>query len=575
MVIKTMNKMMKRYFQLKRPAIRFLGALLFIIGSLPTAASAAQAVATVSKNIVGVNEVFQLVVSVDANINTNSLDLSPLATYFTYGRPSVSSINSFNNGVVSRNTEWKVAIATKAIGEFTIPSFRIGSSTTEPITITSLKSSNASPAAKSTEPDIKVDAEIDKRQLYVGESLRYRVQIRIGEQMDQAALVAPLGDGLDIVQDGDDRQAETVLNGRRYIVITRYYQISATKAGTITLEGAQFKGSVVKGSRGFGSTLSVPVDKKTKDITLNIKGKPDDYQGLWLPTPELKIEQQWQPQQGSSQLNNIHVGEPITRVITLHIKNTAQSSMPNLALTYPSSVRMYDEKPVYSSNNGFTSMTVKQVIIPRKDGSLVLPELSINWWNTITGTQETSKVDGLSLTVLPGDNTNTVSTPMVPALPDSQPTAEAKPTEITVVTDSGWWPWLTATFASLWVITLLLWLRARKNVAPAVNASAKNTAISSDNYHRLVQAVTVNDALKVQTYYQQWAKHSLPNDLITKMDQEVANMMAAIYSKHNQEGDSGTVWNNTILLSLLQKARNHSAQSLQSSALEDLIPTKS
>jgi hypothetical protein len=574
MVIKTMNKMMKRYFQLKRPTTSLLGALLFIIGSLPTAASAAQAVATVSKNIVAVNEVFQLVVSVDANINTNSLDLSALEKDFSYGRPNVSSMNSLNNGVVSRNTEWKVAIASKAIGEFTIPSFRIGSSTTEPITITSLKSSNANTAAKSTEPDIKVDTEIDKSQLYVGESLRYRVQIRIGEQMDQAALVAPFGDGLDIVQDGDDRQAETVLNGRRYIVITRYYQISATKAGTITLEGAQFKGSVVKGSRGFGSTLSVPVDKKAKDITLNIKGKPDDYQGLWLPTPELKIEQQWQPQQGSSQLNNIHVGEPITRVITLHIKNTAQSSMPNLALTYPSSVRMYDEKPVYSSNNGFTSMKVKQVIIPRKDGSLVLPELSINWWNTLTGTQETSKVDGLALTILPGDNANTVSTPMVPTLPDSQPTAEVKPTEIAVVTDSGWWPWLTATFATLWVITLLLWLRARNIVAPVANASPKNTVITSDSYRRLVQAVTANNALKVQTYYQQWAKHSLPDDLITQMDQEVANMMAAIYSKRSQEGNNSAVWSNATLLSLLQQARNHSAQSSQSSALEELVPTK-
>ena len=112
-------------------------------------------------------------------------------------------------------------------------------------------------------------------------------------------------------------------------------------------------------------------------------------------------------------------------------------------------------------------------------------------------------------------------------------------------------------------------------MVPTASVSSKNAGISSDSYSRLVQAVTANDALKVQTYYQQWTKHSVPDDLITQMDQEVANMMAAIYSKHSQESSNSTIWDNTTLLSLLQQARNHAAQLLQSSALEELVPTKS
>lgn len=563
----------------KRPTTAFLWATMLIIaGFMPAIASAAQAVATVSKNIVGVNEVFQLTVSVDANVNTNALDLSPLANSFTYGRPSVSTNTAMINGVITRNTEWKVAMATNAIGEFTIPSFRIGSSTTDPIVIQSLKSSKNS-STNSAEPDIKLDTEIDKEQLYVGESLRYRVQIRIGEQIDQAALIAPQGNGLDVVQDGDDRQAETVINGRRYIVITRYYQITANKVGSILLEGAKFKGSVIKGSRGFGSSLSLPVDKQAQNLSLDVKGKPAGYQGLWLPTPELQLEQEWQPQVNSQPQSNslpqsseVRVGEPLTRIITLRIKNAAQSSMPNLSLQYPGSVRVYDEKPVYSSNDGFTSMTVKQVIIPREHGQLTLPALSINWWNTTTGQQETSKLDGLSINVLPGDTSNTISMPLVPALSDPRPAENATPTEVKVVTSSGWWPWTTALFATLWLITLMLWLRAKKNAPTAKSATTSAQVPTVANpVEQLIAAVKAGQPLRVQTYYQQWPKQHLNNELISQLEKEVAAMMAATYGK--EKG----AWDKAALLALLQQvqqAQKNKSHTIKPPALQSLVPPK-
>lgn len=550
--------------QSKRPTTAFLWATMLIIaGFMPAIASAAQAVATVSKNIVGVNEVFQLTVSVDASINTNALDLSPLSNSFTYGRPSVSTNTSMVNGVITRNTEWKVAMATNAVGEFTIPSFRIGSSTTEPIVIQSLKSSKTN-TTDSTKPDIKLDTEIDKEQLYIGESLRYRVQIHIGEKMDQAALIAPQGDGLDVVQDGDDRQAETVINGRRYIVITRYYQITANKAGSILLEGAQFKGNVIKGSRGFGSTVSFPVDKQAQNLSLDVKGKPAGYQGLWLPTPELQLEQEWQPQS-----NEVRIGEPLTRIITLRIKNAAQSSMPNLSLQYPASVRVYDETPVYSSNDGFTSMTVKQVIIPREQGQLTLPALPINWWNTTTGQQETSKLDGLSINVLPGDSSNTVSMPLLPALSDPRPTENATPTEVKVVTSSGWWPWATALFATLWLITLVLWLRAKHN-AQATRPTEKSSQAQAvmNPVQQLIAAVKSGQPLRVQTYFQQWPKQHLDNALVSQLEKEVAAMMAATYGK-----EKGT-WDKAALLALLQQAQKNKAYTIKPPALQSLVPPK-
>lgn len=533
---------------------------------LPSFASAAQAVATVSKNIVAVNEVFQLTIAIDDNVNTSALDLTPLEDHFSYGRPSVSSGTTMINGVVTRSTEWKIALAAKEVGEFTIPSFRIGATTSDPIKITSLKSSNAN-NQNSNQPDIKVDYDIDKDQLYVGESIRYTVRIRIGEQMSQATLVAPSGDGLEVKQIGDDRQAEPVLNGRRYLVITRDYQITASKAGTILLRGAEFRGNVVKSGRGFGSTLRIPVAKQTESLNLDIKDKPSSYKGLWIPTQDLQLEQQWQPDS-----QEIRVGDPLTRTITLRIKNAEQSSMPNLALQYPDKVKVYNEKPVYSTVNGYTVMTFKQVLLPRDKGDLSLPALSINWWNTDTSQQETSHIDGLEVTVLPGDNiNNSINLPLL-----SEPTSAPDKTEsfgaanIQVVTDSGWWPWLTALFAGLWILTTVLWLKARAPQQLASNSELQKAKVTP--LMGMKQAIKNKQPIQVQAYYQRWSQSNPDHPQQEQLYQAVNAMMAAHFGKQPEK------WDNTDLLQLLQsigQAGKHTRKAdAKLSALAPLVPEK-
>ncbi|TMX70788.1 BatD family protein, partial [Photobacterium damselae] len=126
----------------------FLIALLTILS--PAIAFAAQVEATVSKNIVGLNDVFQLTVKIDDSVNANALDLSPLDADFNYGTPSVSNSTSMINGVISRSTEWNVSLAAKKMGKIVIPSFRIGATESQPITITVEKNGNTS-ATKTTQ----------------------------------------------------------------------------------------------------------------------------------------------------------------------------------------------------------------------------------------------------------------------------------------------------------------------------------------------------------------------------------------------------------------------------------------
>lgn len=562
MVIEKIKMSVNQKIWTKKSQSPWLLLLTMLMALLPLQAMAAQAEATVSKNIVAVNQVFELTVSVDTAINPNSVDFSVLRSDFAYGQPSVSSSTSLINGTMSRNTTWTLALAAKKVGTATIPAFKIGSSQTTPITISVLKSSQKNNAAVSNQANIQVTAAIDKNTLYVGESINYRVKMLIGEQLSQASLTAPSGDGLAVSQVGQDAQNNIVQNGRRYLVITRNYQITAEKAGKVIIHGSTFNGNAVRGANGFNSGVNIPVNESAKNITVDIKAKPTDYKGLWLPTPNLQLQQTWQPQVSNQNIVTVKVGEPITRTITLRIKDVAQSNMPNINLTYPDTIRLYNEKPEYRTENGYSVMTLKQVIIPRQAGKVSLPPLTINWWNTTVAKQQQSEITGLTLNVIADPTANNQLSPPA-AIPPAVSINSEKASITTTI-----WPWATLFFASLWLITLVLLVKKRQQTAamPSI-VTAKKTTVISD----LENSIKANDPIKVQTYYQQWRAQqysilTTQPQLLQQLDNEVQSMMAVHYSPLER------VWNNQILLTLLTQAKQLTITKQPSMTLSSLDP---
>jgi hypothetical protein len=565
MVIEKIKMSVNKNNWAKKCLSPWLLLLTMLVALLPLQAMAAQAEATVSKNVVAVNQVFQLSVSVDTAINPDSVDFSVLSPNFAYGQPSVSSSTSLINGTMSRNTTWTIAVAAKNVGTATIPAFKIGSSQTTPITITVLKGSQKNNSTAADQANVRVTAEIDKNALYVGESINYRVKILIGEQLSQASLSAPSGDGLTVSQVGQDAQNNIVQNGRRYLVITRNYQITAEKAGKVIIHGSTFNGSAIRGANGFSSGITIPVKENARNISLNIKPKPTDYKGLWLPTPDLQLQQTWQPQVSNQNDVTTKVGEPITRTITLRIKDVAQSNMPNINLIYPDTVRIYNEKPEYRTENGYSVMTLKQVIIPRQVGKVALPPLTINWWNTTAAKQQRSEIAGLIINVIADPTANNQFSPPATITP---PAATATTNPVKTITTAAIWPWATLVFAILWIITLILLLKKRQQqiIAPTPITTGNVDVVSA-----LENAVNSNDPIKVQTYYQQWRQqqYSILNtqpQLLQQLDDEVKAMMAAHYSPLD------SIWNNQPLLALLIQAKQLTVEKYTVTTLSSLDP---
>ncbi|UIP30155.1 BatD family protein [Photobacterium sp. TLY01] len=545
-------------------------SVVLLIGSLLSySAYAAQVVATVSSDEVGVNEIFELTISIDDNVSASALDLSPLKNDFIVGTTSTRSMNRFINGSVSRQTQWQVSLAAKAKGDFTIPAFRIGASASDPIQIHVGERTDAT--APTTDLAIEVSGRMEKSRLYVGESQIYMVQIKLGEQLEKASLIAPQGEGLEVIQVGDDHQADTVLNGRRYTIINRKYRVTATKPGDITLQGAKLTGTAFKSNSRQRFGLRIPVNIQAEPMPLTVLAEPEGYQGLWLPTADLQLEQTWNQDE-----SNMKVGEPVSRTLTLKMKGTPQSNLPDLSLTYPDSVRVYSEKPVYKQENDYSVMTLKQVIIPRQSGTITLPSLTVNWWNTDKGEKVTSQVDGKVLEVQPD------STAIIPGAtrPSDEHSASASQTrginpqennENPAAVDhqaqgvSAWWPWLTLAATLLWLVTLLMWLRSKKQTPLSANP-ASPASTESDVTDKLIAAVKACQPMQVQTHYNAWDKSHLTTTHRQQLDQAVSAMMAAYYSESPQ------AWDKRDLLALLQHQQKSRKKAQTANGLEPLVP---
>lgn len=518
---------------------------------------AANAIATVSTTQVALDEPFQLQIQIDESLSNSDLNISALDKDFVYGRPSVSNSTSIINGQATRETSWLLTLVAKKEGTFTIPAFDLNGNKTAPIQITV----TASTEQKPDDQNIQVKANLNSDKGYIGESFIYSLTIMIGSRVDNPNLHPPQGVGLTIEQMGEDVRSENIINGKRYIVINRQYSVTPTKSGQLTIEGGILTGTEIKASR-WNNVLNVPFKRTSPPLSLNIKPKPENYQGFWLPTPSLKLTQRFENESISAN-KNVKVGEAINRELTLSIKNIAQSAMPDLDITYPETVRVYSDKPVYSIDGSNRIMTVKQVIIPREAGKIELPPISINWFNTRTEQEEVSSVEGLTLEVLAGE----INSPVVDNQHIRLPEPQAK-TQIIKEIDAGFWPWLSGLFAALWLATLGFYFQQKKSTKPLAKIPVEK---ADESLSLLIEAVKEKDFVAVSTYYRLWDKSDLPLELKKEIDLDINAMMASRYSEQASVHEPNA-WQSTNLIALLTKASKNAAQTKSASSLKDLTP---
>ncbi|NUW70105.1 BatD family protein [Vibrio coralliilyticus] len=521
--------------------MKLISLVVLALSFVSPAAMAANVWATVSKNKVVKNEVFQLRVVVDEKVSSDDIDFSALEKDFYVGRPSFGSSINIVNGDRSTRSEWNLTLAAQTLGVANIPAFTVSGASSKPIAIQVTMDTDEPKVSDLVE----LRSSLDKTTLYPNESASLRTRLIIKadpRRLQSPNVIPPQVDGLTLAQIGEPKQYQSVLGGVEVTVLDQAYRVTANQPGEYTLQGAAFKGSVVYGNDRTGTTKLISVDTPAKIFAIKVEDKPAGYSGVWLPTSELKLTQTWVAANGepipSSTTHQAKVGDSITREVTLDIEGLSSDRFPNLKISYPQGIRVYEEKPQFTQlENGFTRMTLKQVLIPQQTGDVQLSEINLNWWDSQNKQQKTAHLDGIALAVSPGESLN------IP-VPASQYSAPAEVKTVTV-SDPGFWPYLTALFALLWVITTALLFRKRNT---SVQNQQKPIA-PLDTSGRLISALEEQDHFKAQHCATEWLQEAQISDkaLLADIQNELDEMQKSRFSQQE------TGWNASKLLKLIKK----------------------
>jgi hypothetical protein len=522
--------------------------------------------ASVDKNPVMVDESFILSVVANGEVDKNAFDSSFLMKDFVVGRTSISSQTKMINFVTTRSTTWSTILIPKNQGRFTIPTFNIDGAKTKPIEVLVVP---VSASSSSNGRDLFITTNVDVEQAYLQQQIRYTVKLYLGKDLQRGSLSSPTLENADIRQIGKDKEYNEVVDGRRYRIIERSFAIIAQQSGTYTIEGPLFEGEVIDNSRqSFGFfNRSKAVNRVGPSQSITVLPIPSNYDQHWLPSDFVQLDDEWQ-----GNTREFIAGEPITRTITLTAVGVVEEQLPQITSIYPDSVKTYPDQAETTTVEKDDTLIAQRkesiAIIPSQAGELVIPEVRLPWFNTITQKTEYAVLAEKTLQILPATTQPTTAIPInqsIQTAPDITPlepvASELNDKNISV---PQYWIWLTASLLLLWIITLVLWWKhvgQLKSVTKHGGDSiVRKTQSEQDLWKSLEKALNKNMASDTQKYLPLWLG-SYINDKNASLEQSlkvindhhlyeaVNTLLASRYSKNQ------STWQSKELHQILRKMR--------------------
>ena len=610
------------------PKTRVLLIFLLTLGCIMPAL-AAGIEARLDRNRVAEGETLVLRLNVPGDIN-GTPDMSPLMQDFDLLDSSQSMQMSIINGRSSSSRGWQFVLAPKRTGKLEIPPISVGNASSNALSLEVLPAAQAAQLGPAAPVLLEID--VEPEQPLVQQKVIYTVrllsrvplrQTRISEPTIGDAIVEPLGRETEYASQRD---------GQQYRVIERRYAVFPQRSGSLQIDGPVLsaevpeqqprgsgRGSMFPGPDPFadldrlfgrnsppgGGSLfgrTRPIQMRGRSITLEVLPQPAGTASPWLPAESVTLNDAW-----SIDPPQFRVGEPVTRTVAITAQGLSAAQLPLLELGAPDGIKVYPDKPqVQARVDGDTLVAQKVVraaLVPARSGRLTLPEIRLAWWDIASGQQKVASLPAREVEVLPapagasapvddpaGRPLLSPSSRQAPAVSDSPDAADAGPLSDGSFGSSGsaYWLWAALLLAIAWVVTLALWLRARRAAGQRQTAAAGTPSAavvaqgdSGNALRRVEQACRSNGAREARRALLQWAQVQWPDDPPRRLDtlaQRLGGGSAALLQQIDQElyADAAHTWDGAAMwhqLSPLLVAQGRMQRDQrQRSALPPLYP---
>jgi hypothetical protein len=439
----------------------WLASLLALLLMLAVSSGEASVRATLDRDTVYAGDTVTLTIESDGQQSGLQPDLAPLENDFDVLGTSTSTQVSILNGRRSDKTRWQVQLQPRHTGPLRIPSLGIGGQQTAPL---DLKITEAPQhATMQADRHIFVEAEVNSagKQTYVQQQIPYTVRLYYDGRLQEGELSAPKPQNAVVEQLGEDTSFSTVHNGLQYNVIERHYVISPEKSGSLYIPPATFRGRIAVpqprkrnsqpgslmeeflgnspfannpffnnsplNSGFFGGHSGKPVAARSRPVTIDIKPRPATASHNWLPAEAVTLSDSW-----TENPPQFKAGEPVSRTVAIQTKGLSGSQIPQPDIAAPANARLYPDTPQQESRtDGKTIYGVRTqtlTYIPDAQGTLDVPALTLNWWDTRHDKAASTTLPAWQFKVLPGaaGKTSAAQTrPRSPAAPQSSPASQA------------------------------------------------------------------------------------------------------------------------------------------------------
>lgn len=396
---------------------KIIAALFLSFSSL----FAGEFTASVSSTQMNLNEGFTLSLTLQDTSPKDAPKLSALNEHFLIQSEQYLTNTSILNGKASSSITWSLSLFPKIEGVLTIPSIPIetaeGLLTTKPISLNVTKSLGqdskglnlitkvSNPSPYKNEPFVYTAILTSKMPLYNIQTEKLQLKDAIVELLEQPKL------------------EERVIEGVMQSVVEFTYLITPLKAGSLTIPAIPMQGAIPQKRKAQFSPFDrmKPFVLMTEEIGIDVQPAIPEV-SPWLPARALTLEEEWP----NNQL--LREGEPFFRSFLIKAEGLKASQLPHLEnlQNQNTAFKIYADKPEEQEKvvQGALHSTRKEqyTLIPQNAGTIVLPEISIPWWDSEEKVLKTSSIPARTVQILPA-----LKTAMIPPPP---PAVEApKPSE--------------------------------------------------------------------------------------------------------------------------------------------------
>lgn len=444
--------------------------LFLLLGS--TGATADNLSATVDRNQLNRGETVELRVRFDSQ-TTGEPDFSVLEEDFEILSRRQQNQFSLINGTAVSYTEWLLELLPRGTGEILIPELDFKGVNSEAIT---LQVEDSRPAARNREP-IFVETELDKTTAYVQEQLLLTLRIFTSEP-----LLGLSSDGLSIdntsILQLAENQYQTRENGVAYQVNEIKYVLFPEASGELVIPQVRLNTAIPDRRDPFSGSLFGNRGKRvllySDEQRVTILPRPaNSGSGAWLPAKGLSLTERW-----SRPPDDLVAGEPITRTITLTAQELAATQLPPLRIPDGDGYKIYPDQP-QMDNSGDSSGVIgsrveSMAIVPSRAGTITLPPVTVQWWDTVSQQPRQAVLEQRTLTVKAAAG----QVPDVSETDKTDRTNAAEPIVTPVVAqESGLLIWILISVNLLLLIAVavlfLLWRNSSRQ--PALNVTPVET----------------------------------------------------------------------------------------------------